>query len=97
MKREIHAFEYAEKEMPEEKYDYAFVDTWRDASDGLPMYEKMKKLEYLSENTEFSYWIESFILSRKRAQKYEFLKEKVDTGAHDAPKSYADFIEELYK
>ena len=91
------AFEYAEKEMPEEKYDYAFVDTWRDASDGLPMYEKMKKLEYLSENTEFSYWIESFILSRKRAQKYEFLKEKVDTGAPDAPKSYADFIEELYK
>ena len=91
------AFEYAEEQMPSEEYDYAFVDTWRDASDGLPMYEKMKKLEHLSAKTVFSYWIESFILSRKRAQKYEILKEKVDTGAHDAPKSYVNFIEELYK
>ncbi len=61
------AFEYAEKVMPCEKYDFAFVDTWRDASDGLPMYEKMKSLEKLSPRTEFSYWIEGFILSRKRS------------------------------
>ena len=91
------AFEYAEKKMPAEEYDYAFVDTWRDASDGLPMYERMKKLERLSPKTEFSYWIQSYILSRKRAQKYEILREKVDTGAHDAPKTYADFIKELYE
>ena len=93
----MDAFEYAEKIMPNENFDYAFVDTWRDASDGLPMYEKMKSLEPLSKNTEFSYWIESFILSRKRSLKYENLKKKVDTGAHDAPKTYADFIRELYK
>ena len=36
------AFEYAEREMPKENYDLAFVDTWRDASDGAPMYKKMK-------------------------------------------------------
>jgi len=93
----MDAFEYAEHIMPKEEYDYAFVDTWRDASDGLPMYERMKVLEHLSPRTTFSYWIESFILSRKRAQKYEILKEKIDTGASDAPKSYADFIKELYK
>ncbi len=83
--------------MPSEEYDYAFVDTWRDASDGVPMYERMKALEHLSQSTVFSYWIESFILSRKRAQKYEILREKVDTGADDAPKTYADFIKELYE
>ena len=83
--------------MPSEEYDYAFVDTWRDASDGVPMYERMKALEHLSKSTVFSYWIESFILSRKRAQKYEILREKVDTEADDAPKTYADFIKELYE
>ena len=52
------AFEYARLKMPKENYTYAFVDTWRDASDGLPMYEKMKELEPLSKNTRFDYWIE---------------------------------------
>lgn len=91
------AFEYAEKEMPRENFDYAFVDTWRDASDGLPMYEKMKKLEHLSKNTEFDYWIESFIISRRRAFRFEELWELYEAGAKDAPKSYEEFIERLVK
>ena len=89
------AFEYAEKIMPDEHFDYAFVDTWRDASDGLPMYERMKKLEHLSEGTEFDYWIENFIISRRRALKFEELWELYESGADDAPKSYAQFIERL--
>jgi len=89
------AFEYAEKIMPSEHFDYAFVDTWRDASDGLPMYEKMKKLEHLSDGTEFDYWIENFIISRRRALKFEELWELYESGADDAPKSYAQFIERL--
>ena len=89
------AFEYAEKVMPGEHFDYAFVDTWRDASDGLPMYEKMKKLEHLSPDTEFDYWIENFIISRKRALKFEELWELYEANAENAPKSYAEFIERL--
>lgn len=89
------AFEYAEKEMPSENYDYAFVDTWRDASDGLPMYEKMKALEPLSKNTRFDYWIENFIISRKRALRFEELWELHESGSDKAPKSYAEFIERL--
>lgn len=89
------AFEYAEHTMPNEKFDYAFVDTWRDASDGLPMWERMKKLEHLSPNTKFSYWIENFILSRRRSLKYAELCEKLDTGAPDAPKSYEEFLRRL--
>lgn len=64
------AFEYAEKVMPGEHFDLAFVDTWRDASDGAPMYERIKKLEHLSPNTRFTYWIESFLISRLRALKF---------------------------
>ena len=89
------AFEYAEFEMPKIKYDYAFVDTWRDASDGLPMYEKMKPLERLNPNTVFSYWIENFIVSRKRAFKFEELYEKLLSDSDDAPKTYKEFIERL--
>ena len=86
------AFEYARDIMPSENYDYAFVDTWRDASDGLPMYEMMKKYEPLSPTCRFSYWIEGFILSRKRSLKYAEMLEKLDTGAHDAPKTYDEAV-----
>jgi hypothetical protein len=91
------AFEYAERIMPEENFDYAFVDTWRDASDGLPMYEKMKALESLSPNTEFDYWIENFIISRRRAMRFEELWELYEKGDNNAPKSYNEFIERLVK
>ena len=89
------AFEYAEKIMPGEEFDFAFVDTWRDASDGAPMYERMKALEHLSPNTEFTYWIENFLISRLRSLKFEELWEKYEGASEDAPKSYAEFIERL--
>lgn len=62
------AFEYAEEVMHGENYDVAFVDTWRDASDGAPMYKRMKALEHLSPNTRFLYWVEGFLRSRLRAE-----------------------------
>ena len=89
------AFEYAEFEMPKEKYDFAFVDTWRDASDGAPMYERMKPLEAKNPETEFAYWIENFLVSRLRALKFEELYKAVEEDAKDAPKTFAEFIEEL--
>lgn len=89
------AFDYARNAMPAEMFDYAFVDTWRDASDGAPMYEKMKALEHLSPGTEFSYWIESFLISRRRALCFDELCDKLDRGAPDAPKSYEEFEKRL--
>lgn len=80
------AFEYAEKIMPSEGFDLAFVDTWRDASDGAPMYEKMKALEHLSPNTKFMYWIENFLVSRLRALKFA---ELIDCGA-DYEKTFSE-------
>ncbi len=86
------AFVYAERQMPRERFDFAFVDTWRDASDGAPMYRRMKALEHLSPGTEFSYWIENFLISRLRAEKYVEIRQKLDTGAD---LSYSDVINEL--
>lgn len=89
------AFEYAEFEMPKRNFDYAFVDTWRDASDGAPMYERMKKLERFNPKTEFSYWIENFLISRLRAFKFEDLYNKTKKDAQNAPKNYKEFTEML--
>jgi spermidine synthase len=74
------AFEYAEKIMPKEGFDLAFVDTWRDAGDGAPMYRQMKKLEHLSPNTKFMYWIEGFLKSRVRAERFEEIKDAMERG-----------------
>ena len=84
------AFEYAERVMPLEKFDLAFVDTWRDASDGAPMYEKMKALESLSPDTKFMYWIENFLVSRLRALDYA---DALDRGIED----YEEIIKILKK
>ena len=92
------AFEYAEKTMPNENFDLAFVDTWRDASDGAPMYERMKKLEKRSENTRFIYWIEGFLRSRLRALKYHELTEALENRVDTAPPTFDEFkklIEEI--
>ena len=92
---EADAFEYAERVMPTEGFDLAFVDTWRDASDGVPMYERMKRLEHLSGGTKFLYWIENFLISRCRAIKYGEICDLIDTGDEGAPKTCAEAIEML--
>ena len=56
------AFEFAEKHMGSEKFDYVFTDLWHDVSDGLGLYERMKKYEKQCPDTDFSYWIEKSIL-----------------------------------
>lgn len=79
----MDAFQYAREVMPDECFDLAFVDTWRDASDGAPMYLRMKELEHLSPNTKFTYWIENFLISRLRAERYCELTDKIDSGEGD--------------
>ena len=88
------AFEYAEHVMPEEHFDYAFVDTWRDASDGAPMLERMRALEHLSPDTEFSYWIENFLVSRLRAIRFERIRRDLESGKLDT--GYAE-IEKMLR
>ena len=74
------ALKFAEDGMDGEKFDFVFADTWRDASDGEPMYERLKRCEGRYPDTEFSYWIENFLISRKRALIYEELTEEMESG-----------------
>jgi hypothetical protein len=56
------AYDYAQKNIQDGKYDFVFTDLWHDVSDGIDMYLKMKEYEKQSPNTIFSYWIEKSIL-----------------------------------
>jgi len=94
---EADAFEYAEKSAPKEGFDLAFVDTWRDASDGEPMYRRMKPLEALSPGTKFMYWIENFLISRTRALRLDSLLASMETTSDGAPESYEELIKEYTK
>lgn len=92
------AFDYAEHDMPKEHYDVAFVDTWRDASDGAPMYLKMKKCEKLNTGTHFIYWIESFLISRLRSLRFEEIWQAYEEGRTDEiPDSFEGICRELTK
>lgn len=89
------AFEYAESIMPSEHFDVAFVDTWRDASDGAPMYKRMKPLEKLSPDTRFIYWVEGFLRSRVRAEKYCDIIDNFERGCLEM--SYDEVVEIIRK
>ena len=69
------AFEFAGKQMHHRNFDYAFVDLWHNVSDGLDIYLKMKKMEFLSSRTKFYYWIEESLLSGFRWQIFDWVTE----------------------
>ena len=89
------AFEYAEKIMPSERFDLAFVDTWRDASDGAPMYKQMKPYESLSPDTKFLYWIENFLISRLRAERFEELWERIELGVDIDYQTFVSMLDNI--
>ena len=54
------AYELVEKgKLPES--DFVFCDLWRDVSDGVIGYKRLKKAEKNYPNTKFTYWIEKSI------------------------------------
>ena len=68
------AYEYLEKEMGKEQYDFAYVDLWHDVLDGTPMYLQARQMEKHSPGTEFTYWIEKSMLLWLRGLMLEEIK-----------------------
>lgn len=87
------AFEYAIHQMPVRKYNYAFVDLWHDVLDGYPLYLEMKKLESLSPETTFLYWIEDSLLSHMRWRLFHQMQEALLTDNKNIriPEAYLHF------
>ena len=67
------ALDYMEKIIKKGQFDYLFADLWHDASDGLELYMKLKRLEQNAGNILIDYWIEASLLSYLRGMVYEKL------------------------
>ena len=74
---EADAYEYAGK-MAEMHFDCAYVDIWHDVLDGVEMYLKMKRLEHLSPDIQFLYWIEPSMLAWLRGMALMEAAEKTE-------------------
>ena len=72
------AFDYAEHTLPQTAADFAFVDLWHDQSDGLPLYLRFRRLEPISPETKFCYWIETTILSSLRRMVFDRIRDNGD-------------------
>lgn len=73
------AFDFVCDEKNKGQFDYAFVDLWRDISDGTELYIKMKKLE-LKLGCPFEYWIEKSILLGIRKNLFYAIYESEKSG-----------------
>lgn len=76
----MDAFDYMENNAREKKFDFQFADLWHDISDGTELYLKLRKKEFLSPRTEYSYWIEKSILSGIRANIFSAIYESINNG-----------------
>ena len=76
------ALDYFEHELPRTHHDYIFADLWRDASDGLPLYVRLRRIEE-EKGLCLDYWIEDMLLSHIRAMLFAELEEAYYTGGRD--------------
>lgn len=60
------AFHFTHSHLDQFAFDYAFVDLWHTADDGLPLYLQMKQLVAPLHQVRFVYWLESSLLSLLR-------------------------------
>ncbi len=85
------ALDYFANELPHASYDYIFADLWRDASDGLPLYARLRRIEE-EKHLSFDYWIEDMLLSHLRASLFSKLEESYRTGGKDDGMILGDMI-----
>ncbi len=74
---------FAQNELAKGRYDCLFADMWRDASDGVPMYVKLKAAEGQAPNVKFYYWAEKTLVATIRQRLFfdlEVLPESENKG-----------------
>ena len=67
---------YFIKDIKDKDYDFIFSDLWHDASDGLPMYIKLKKHFDTFKATKRMYWIEGSIVTYLRTLVIGLMKDE---------------------
>ena len=86
------AFVYAERELPKGGFDTVFADLWHDASDGLPLYARLRQLERRLATVPFDYWIEDMLLCHLRSLLFSVIAEAKEKGKAPFAQLSADEI-----
>ncbi len=86
------AFDFLRDKNNAGKFDYAFVDLWRDISDGTDLYIKIRRLENKL-GCHFEYWIEKSILLGIRKNLFYAIYESEKNGKNTL--TYAEIINRL--
>lgn len=71
------AYEYI-KNVKENQYDYAFVDIYHNAFDGVICYYQIKPYEKHLSTTTFAYWIEDSLICLMRRQMLTLIEETIN-------------------
>ena len=95
----IDAYEYLNSNKIND-FDYAYVDIWHGAEDGIYHYIKFKKFEKLYPNCQFEYWLEDSLISYYRRIILTLVEESLEDFKQDqylkAESDYDRLINETY-
>ena len=89
------AFQFLKK--TKRRFDHLFVDIHHTAEDGLPIYNRMKKMEKLSSSGQWHYWLESSIISLFRRYMIIFLQEQLLSFDTSHYQNTATIEEKIYR
>lgn len=77
-----------------EKYDYIYVDVWKDNVNGLEDYKFFVKYEDKFPNTKFDYWLENSLLDTVIVNIYQYFSAKL--GTEDYQRFFATVSPDLW-
>lgn len=77
-----------------EKYDYVYVDVWKDNVNGLEDYKFFVKYEDKFPNTKFDYWLENSLLDTVIVNIYQYFSAKL--GTEDYQRFFATVSPDLW-
>ncbi len=94
------AFVFLNEEAGKYHFDYAFIDIWHNAQEGLPLYLRLLPYEQKYKNTTFRYWLHTSIIALARRDLMTLLYEQVNNLGLDYTKqeNWTDkLINAMYK
>ena len=90
-----NAYDFIDHMMKKDQYDYAYVDLWHNAFDGIEFYTAFKKVEDKFSTTTFRYWLEPSMICLLRRCMLSLLVEQYE-GLEEENYTHADnYLDEL--
>ena len=90
-----NAYDYIDHMMEKDQFDYAYVDLWHNAFDGVKFYTAFKKVEDKFNTTTFRYWLEPSMICLLRRCMLSLLIEQYEGLGEECYQNYNNYLDEL--